>query len=651
MPPTYPDSSQPFLAADELILPGYIRREPEGINVDLTQLPSSQEFERIIDRVFAAGFYLRGLDYNNFQSLLYGTGDFGGLIAIRLAQEIALFPEERQSLYRSVKITDDCAEYMFEPVEIEKRVEVPLYEVGEDGEQIQVGVEERIERERAQLDFDEFIAHCWIKGLRFGIDTKKVRELLNVTHAERVVIAHSQPPTEGEDAGVEEQTKALHRSNAPRLLPDGRVDLGQYANRFPQIGKGTLLLMKTPRQLGESGRNLDGAVIEPRLPDDYEMSTLAGDGTHVERHNEREYLVASISGFLNIDTQTNQISVTEKIINRDGVSARTTGNLILEGDQYEEYGEVQEGRVVEGKSLAFHADVFGRVASTGGKILLESNLAGGMALNRDGDIEVRGMASSAVLRCGRGSIRVHRAENSVLIADCVEIESAFQCTILAEEVMIKMAAGCTIAGKRVQIGELHEKGSEETLISILMPDLSGFERLQAEERKYLAECEKMLEQLRHSLSAMTSQPELQHYLVIAGKLHRKEIALNPKQQADWQQLGIRMAPALKKIKQAREDITALEGELSGVNERIDGFEQQKKKASEGISCNLESISGETRIRPLTVLLDAPPLTRMSPRDLRQHLRTPVAGEKMLYVGTTGSFAWQHEMPAESEPRP
>lgn len=648
MPPTNPEPPQTVSIVDELILPGYIRREPEGVYVDLTQLPSSQEFERIIDRVFAAGFYLRGLDYKNFQSLLYGTGDFGGLIAIRLADEIAIFSEERQSLYRSVKITDDVAEYMFEPIEIEKRVEVPLYEVGEDGEQIQVGVEQMIERERAHLEFDEFIAHCWKKGLRFGIDSKQVREKLNAQHAERMIIARSLPPTEGKDAGVEEQTKALHRSNAPRLLPDGRVDLGQYANRFPQIHKGTLLLMKTPRVLGEAGRNLDGSNIEPRLPDDFEMSSLAGEGTHVERYNEREYLVASISGFLNIDTQTNQISVTEKIINREGVSSRTTGNLTLEGDEYEEYGEVQEGRIVEGKNLSFHADVFGRVASTGGHILLENNLAGGMALNRDGDIEVRGMASSAVLRTARGTIRVQRAENSTLVADCVEIESAFQCTILAEEIIITTAAACSIAGKRIHIGNIQEKGAEETLISMLMPDLRGFEHLQADERKYLGECEKMIEQLRLGLSAMTSQPELQHYLVVAGKLHRKEIKLNPKQQADWQQLGIRMAPALKKIKQAREDIAALEAEISSIKERIENFEAQKQKASEGIRCSLENVSGDTRVRPLTVLLDAPPITRMSPRDLRLHLRTPVPGEKILFSGNSGSFTWQNEMAASAD---
>ena len=37
-------------------------------------------------------------------------------------------------------------------------------------------------------------------------------------------------------------------------------------------------------------------------------------------------------------------------VSRDGVSAKTTGNLQLTGD-YEEFGEVQEKRVIEGEGI------------------------------------------------------------------------------------------------------------------------------------------------------------------------------------------------------------------------------------------------------------------------------------------------------------
>ncbi len=642
-----PSTSPPSAAEEcELILPGYIRRETGRVVVDPAQFPSKQEFERIIDRIFAAGFFLRGLDYPVFQSLLYGKHCPVSSAGIFLAQEIAVFAPERQSLYHPLKITEDQAEYLFEPVALERPYEVPLFETGEDGQDIQVGVEQRMERIPTELDLDEFVAHCWKNGVRFGIDCKRVRELLQVKHPERAVIARSLPPTEGKDAGIAEQTKALHRSDAPSLLPDGRVDLSHYANRFPQIHKGTLLLMKTPRQLGEMGRRLDGQPIEPRLPNDFDIQTLAGEGTHIERYEEREYLVASISGFLDIDAQTNRISVMEKIINREGVSTRTTGDLILEGDQYEEYGEVQEGRNVEGKNLVFHADVFGRVSSTGGNILIDSNLSGGMALNRNGDIEVRGMVSNAVLRSAHGAIRAQRVENSVLVADYVEIESAVQCTILAEVIVLGTAAGCTIGGKRVSIGELRDHGPDDTMISMLMPDLKGFERLQAEERKYLAECEQVNTRLQQNLCTMTNEPEVQQYLVLAGKLQRKEITLSPQQKVKFQQLAAHLAPTLKRIKQTRDDYAAMQLEISGVHERIDKIEEQTRKASDGIGCHLDKVQGVVRVRPLVVLLDAPPLQRMSPRDLRVHLRNSVAGEKMLFSGNASRVSWQHQTTTE-----
>lgn len=63
---------------------------------------------------------------------------------------------------------------------------------------------------------------------------------------------------------------------------------------------------------------------------------------------------------MSVDPKTSQISINDKIVSRDGVSARTTGNLELKGD-YEEFGEVQEKRVIEGEGITIHADVFGNI--------------------------------------------------------------------------------------------------------------------------------------------------------------------------------------------------------------------------------------------------------------------------------------------------
>ena len=185
------------------------------------------------------------------------------------------------------------------------------------------------------------------------------------------------------------------------------------------------------------------------------------------------------------------------------------------------------------------------------------------------------------------------------------------------------------------------------MISVLMPDLSGFERLQAEERKYLTECEQVTARVQQNLCAMTSDPELQHYLLLAGKLQRKEISLSPQQQAKFQHLAAHLAPTLKRVKQTCDDQAAMQLEMNGAHERIGKIEEQKRKASDGIGCTLENVQGEVRVRPLVVPLDAPPLQRMSPRDLRVHLRNSVAGEKMLFSGNDNRFSWQHQSAGEN----
>ncbi len=634
--------SQPATGAQALILPDFLVQRREGLIVDLTRLGSGAELERIVERVYAAGFLLRGLDYPRLLRLLYDFDTASdGLLEVRLADEIAPFPEERRGLYRPVKVDEETAWYIFEPVEIEKVVDVPIHVVGDDGNQVVAGVEQKVVSERAHLDFDEFVADLWKKGIRFGIDEARVRELILSGRTEKIAVAQGRLPQESVDAGIEEQTEALHRDNKPKTLADGRIDLGQFANRFPQIAKGTILLMKTPRQLGRAGRRLDGKLVEARLPEDFDLADLAGEGTRVEQHGDREYIAATINGFLNLDAKTNKISVTEKIINREGVSSKTTGNLALQGKEYEEFGEVQEGRSVEGRNLTFHANVFGKVASAGGRILLEKNLVGGTALNRDGEIVIRGLASNAHVQLGRGIIRAARAENCVLIADRVEIEWACQCTILAEEIEIATAEGCAIAGKRVHVAVSSERSAEDNLISMLLPDLSGLTKAQEDEQRYIDECQGMIDQLKQGLKVMTSQPELQQYLITAGKLRRKELLLDATQQLDWQQLSARMGPAMKRINQAREDIQALEAEIGVVRERIAQLEVEKAKAGVGIDCTIDDVKGDTRVRTIVVALDSTPLPRLPEKELRSRLRNPVSGEKSLFVGDSGGFVWQN----------
>ncbi|MFZ3233136.1 MAG: hypothetical protein WA194_06560 [Patescibacteria group bacterium] len=70
-----------------------------------------------------------------------------------------------------------------------------------------------------------------------------------------------------------------------------------------------------------------------------------------------------MNGFIDIDVKTSTISVSEKIIHREGANMRQTGSLDLEGEHFEEHGEVDNGIEISGHSMHFKSYVAGTIYS------------------------------------------------------------------------------------------------------------------------------------------------------------------------------------------------------------------------------------------------------------------------------------------------
>ncbi len=383
--PQHPESAIGNLAdleAGQIALSRFIAQRADGLYVQPARLESAADLADFVSRVFATGLYFRALDYARFTSLLYGPASStaqGSPDEVLLAADITVFRPERQALYQELLIDGDEAAYLFEP----------LYRDAGDGE---AAAETRV-----RLDIDEFIASAWTQGVRFGIDVAATCAGFALDKAERRVVAHSLPFVPGQDAEVCELAPGLHRNNAPRRLLGDRVDLRQFETRYPQVAAGLRLVRKNPRTAGIDGRSLAGEILPAPIPKDFDLASLAGPGTCISREDGAEFLLATVCGFLSIDRQSNQFSVMDRIVSHEGVSVRTTGDLLLTGEEYEQHGEIQEKRVVQCRSITAYADVYGRILSTGGVVRLKRNLVGGAASNEDGDIIVDGMASGATL--------------------------------------------------------------------------------------------------------------------------------------------------------------------------------------------------------------------------------------------------------------
>lgn len=645
-------------AADSsLVFPKSVVKRDDGVFLDLARVDSSEQIVAAIDRIFSSGYYFAGLDYDRFLELLYdyppdkiaaavkALAAAGKPAQVRFAAAIVVFPADRRAFYKAAKISQDGAEYIFEPVTYEIEVDDPVFGVNEAGEHGLIRVDTKRISERAVLSFDEFVAAMWGKEVRFGIDAALVQEAILKGKAERLVFSRPRPPVPGQDACVEEQMDGLYRDDTPKRLGDGRVDLRQFKNRFPQVAKGTRLLKKIPRVLGQTGREISGAPLEPPLPKDLELADLSGPGTMVERSGEGEFLVATMDGFLNIDTGTNRIAITEKITNRSGVSVRTTGDITLNCDEFEEYGEVQEKRVVEGKSMTLHADVFGSVISSGGRIVLKQNLVGGAATNHNGDIVIEGLVSSATVQAKQGRVVIRRAENSVIIGRNVEIESAIKCDILAEdEAVIGSAEGCAIAARSVKIGTAAQRQGRETIVSVLLPDLSGFNHNIAVARKQVDELQQAIAANIRETEALAGQAEVRNYLRLAAMVKKNEVTLSPDQAEGMKRMAAQLAPALSSLAKLNGAIKSHQEEIAKLDESLIALVWAKKAATGGVGCCIDSVAEGVLVQALQLDMYEP-LPELPLKQMRSRLVAPASPSERLMWGGSGTFNWQMEEPA------
>lgn len=599
-----------------------IARRGDGIYADPEVLGTT--LAAAVDGILRSNHYFAGLDYPVLIKALYGHGadlprDASGRVSVRIADDIVSFAPQRQALYRAVKIADGQAEYYFEPV---------FERDAEGGER------------QARLDADEFVADMWVKGIRFGAEVDVIRRHIASGAAGRCVVAQRLNPRHGDDARVEEVTGDLHRSDAPRQLANGKLDLMSFQNRFPQVAAGTRLLRKVPRTSGSPGFDLNGIPIAPEVGKDLDLAAYVADGTAVETTPEGEFLVARQDGFLSVDPGSSRIAISDRIVSRDGVSARTTGNLQLSGD-YEEFGEVQEQRIIEGEGITVHGNVYGHVASRGGAVLLHGNLVGGSARNQDGGVQVLGVASQATIQAAKGEIVLGRAENCVISGARIKVETAINCEIMGDEVEVAHAEGCAIAGRRVTIGSAAPWKQGEMLVWLLRPDCAKIDAALAQVQERVAQFVALAARHRVAIEALTAQPELRKYLMLAPRLRKGELVLTPEQAPQFKRLTAAVAPALKELGRLSQEAKSLDAERAAGTALLTRLEAQRFERVGAARVALGQLAGEVQVLALPYEPDLGCAWDLAARDIKLRLRA-AKGAQVLYAGRDGAWAWDSE---------
>jgi uncharacterized protein (DUF342 family) len=625
-------------------LPNYIRKTGNGVMVDLAKMPLDGSFLGFVDRLFAQGAYFTQLDYAALQALLYQPESIHDHVSeIRLAAGIMLLSPARRSLYREVRVLDQGAraEYLFEPVFLEVSEQLPVYgQADTSGQTPILSYRAKTRLEPTRLDIDEFICVMWSWGVRFGIQVQTVLDAIAANKADRQCVALQRAPQPGRDAELLEQFEGLHRDNSP-LITAGRADLRRFKNRFPQIAKGRRMMKKVPRQLGKPGFRVTGDTIEPDLPKDMNLEALAGPGTCVENGVDGHFISAAVSGFISIDVESNQISVTEKIENKSGINVKTTGDLTLSVDEFVEHGEVQEGRVVEGKHMKFTSTVYGSLVSKSGRIELDDNLSGGRATSAGGSIHIKNRALNAGVEAVGGSIDVHYAENSTLIGDVVVIGHAINCKVIANRLQIGLAQGCTLAAQSVQIEISDVRRGKGNLVSVLVPDATEARRKLTALWAGVADNERKIEALSAEIKKLAADPEFSKLLALDELVRAGKLVLSPVQESNFRQMQNRHMTGLKARQRFAKEEQALRQSLQAKYDEIAQFRQTRSALAAGRGCTIREVVGETCVQEVPTSLGVPNFKGVTGNDLGKMLREMMPAPKRIFLEDRGSLAWCH----------
>ena len=616
------DDDTPVPEADQAGgLPHGLLQRDEGVFLDLSLAPA--QLRAAVEQLFQSGQLLAGLDYALFLLTLFHApvprSAPRGDALLRIAARVAPFPPQRRLLYKQVKIRGDSAEFYFEAL-------LP----GADGQV------------PARREFDELVADLWGKGVRYGLDSLAVRALLDAGKAERITVARALAPQPGRDAQLVEVSQGIHRDDAPRERPDGRLDLLSFKNRFPQVKKHARLLRLLPGAPGLPGYDLAGNVLPPPAPLALDLASVAGAGTQVERYSDGDFLVASVDGYVNVD-EHGKISIDSKIVSREGVSSRTTGNLKLRA-AYEEFGEVQEQRLVDGSDITIHGDVYGHLHSHGGLILLERNLVGGAAFNEHGDVRVAGVASGSVVQALSGEVRLQRAESCVIAGTRVVIDQASNCEIIADEVVIELAEGCAVAARTIRIGSAGPRKQVEMLVFPLVPDLSALEQQIAESLAKAAQLLQVQHKRQQEIDAIAQLPEVRNYLLLAGQLRRGELQLQPAQQVQYDKLAARIAPVLKEVARLRLDVKQSEISQAQMLALAAQLRVERQAMASQSRCTLGLVDGETTVRAMVVPPGSAKVYDRPPKEIKALLRSATPATQPVFAASTGSLEWTYQPP-------
>ena len=266
-------------------------------------------------------------------------------------------------------------------------------------------------------------------GIKFGLLTKPILALINTCNKAppgktyKANIATGQPSIDGVNAYFEKSVSTdNHRKPAPRLLPNGNVDMHDLGKTIT-VHAGAVLMKKILATEGSSGKTVTGEIITQKLGKDREF--IVGGNVEVDPNNPL-HLMAKQNGipiddgkFIRVDEimLVNNIDVKNGNVEYDG-SVIVTGD-IHEGMRIKTTGDItvmgliESAEIICGGDLTVKKPIIGHQKQTDNnfscKIDCQGNLTGTIAQYCHLNVGKNIIMSNQLIHCEtecKGSITV-----------------------------------------------------------------------------------------------------------------------------------------------------------------------------------------------------------------------------------------------------
>ena len=176
------------------------------------------------------------------------------------------------------------------------------------------------------------------------------------------------------------------------------------------------------------------------------------------------------------------------------------------------------------------------------------------------------------------------------------------------------------------------------LVWLLRPDCARVDAAMAQVRERMDQFVQLAAQRRSAMEALTGQPEMRKYLLIAPRLRKGELLLTPEQEPQFRRLAASVAPALKELGRLSQEAKTLDGERQSGMALLKRFEAQRFERVGAAGVAIGMLAGEVQVLALPYEPDFGCVWDMTARDVKLRLRD-TKGAEVLHAGSEGAWSW------------